>query len=101
MNRPEYTEGDLFIFQATISSVFRFAQNAFSASSGGMWPMGPSSRRLLYQSTHLRVSHSTSRIDFHGPIWLTTSVLNRPMTHSAKALSKESLTVPTEGSMPT
>ena len=27
-----------------------------------------------------------SRIDFHGPIWLMTSVLKRPLTHSAKAL---------------
>ena len=33
-----------------------------------MYPMGPSRRRLLYQSTHFSVSHSTSRIDFHGPI---------------------------------
>ena len=35
-----------------------------------MYPIGPSRRRLLYQSTHFKVSHSTSRIDFHGPIWL-------------------------------
>jgi len=49
--------------------------------------MGPRSRRLLYQSTHFKVSHSTSRIDFHGPIWLMTSVLNGPIAHSAKALS--------------
>ena len=32
------------------------------------------------------VFHSTLRIDFHGPIWLMTSVLKRPMTRSASAL---------------
>jgi hypothetical protein len=47
----------------------------------------------------LRVSHPTSRIDFHGPVLLITSVLNKPMTHSARALSSASPTVPTERSI--
>jgi dTDP-L-rhamnose 4-epimerase len=40
-----------------------------------MYLMGLRRHRLLCQSPHLRVSQSTSRIDFHGPIWLKTSVL--------------------------
>ena len=48
---------------------------------------GSRRRRSLYQSIHFNVSYSTLRIDFHGPIWLMTSVLKGPMTHSARTLS--------------
>jgi hypothetical protein len=60
--------------------------------------MGPRKRRFLCQSAHLRVSYSTSRIDFHGPIWLLTSV---EQTNDAlcEALSEASPTVPTARSI--
>ena len=45
--------------------------------------MGARRRRLLDQSIHRRASHSTSRMVFHGPRALTTSVSKRPMTRSA------------------
>jgi hypothetical protein len=54
----------------------------------------------MYQSIHFSVCHSTSRSVRHGPRALMTSVLKRPMTLSASALSSLSPTVPTEGSMP-
>ena len=39
----------------------------FSASAGGMFPMGSRSRRLLNQSTHSRVASSTATNERHGP----------------------------------
>src|SRR5512144_2203201 len=65
-----------------------------------MLPIGSSSRRLLNQSTHSSVAYSTASNDRHGPRRWMTSVLNRPITVSASALSYESPTLPTEGSMP-
>ena len=65
-----------------------------------MYPIGSSRRRLLNQSTHLRVSHSTASADFHGPNLWITYVLNRQIIVSASALLYEQPTVPTLGSSP-
>jgi len=58
-----------------------------SCSAGGTYPIGSSKRRLLYQSTHSRVANSTSARERHGPRGRMISVLNRPITDSASALS--------------
>ena len=68
--------------------------------AGGRWPMAPCSRPVLYQLTHCRVSHSNRATDFHGPKNPMTPVLNRPITLSARALSKLSPTLPAEMSIP-
>src|SRR5687768_8372297 len=65
-----------------------------------MLPMDSSRRRLLYQSTHSRVANSTLSKERHGPRRYITSALKRPMTVSARALSYESPTLPTDGSIP-
>jgi hypothetical protein len=65
-----------------------------------MLPIGSSSRRLLDQSTQLRVAHSTSsRVRHEGRRWITPALF-RPLMGSASALSYESPTLPTEGSRP-
>lgn len=66
----------------------------------GMWPIVSSSLRLLSRSTHSRVAYSTASSDCHEPRRWMTSALNSPMIVSARALSYESPTLPTEGSMP-
>src|SRR3954466_4809850 len=65
-----------------------------------MLAMDSSRRRLLYQSTHSRVANSTASNERHGPRRWITSVLTSPITVSASALSYESPTLPTDGSMP-
>ena len=62
-------------FHATLSSTSRCAWKFSSASAGGMFPMGPSSRRLLNQSTQPRVAISRSCMLRHGPWRWTSSVL--------------------------
>jgi hypothetical protein len=57
-------------------------------------------RRVLYQPAHSQVAASTWAGVSHGPRWPVTSVLYRPMTDSASALSYESPTLPTDGAMP-
>ena len=76
------------------------AWKASCISCGGRWPMAPCRRSVLYQLTHCRVYHSTRATDFHAPKNSMTSVLNRPMTLSARALSQLSPTPPTEVSIP-
>ena len=56
-------------------------------STGGIRPIGPSSRWLLNQSTHTSVAISTSSIVRHGPRFRITSVLYSAFTLSASALS--------------
>jgi hypothetical protein len=46
-----------------------------SNSQGGTWPIGPSSRRLLNQSTHTSVASSTGSWVRHGPSCQMTSAL--------------------------
>ena len=58
-------------------------------------------RRLLYQSTQVSVAISTSSMVRQGPRFRITSVLHNPLMVSAKALSYESPTLPTDGVMPT
>src|SRR3954447_15248365 len=65
-----------------------------------MLPIGSRRRRVLYQSTHSRVANSAASMLRHGPRRRITSVLNRPLIVSASALSYESPTLPTEGSIP-
>ena len=55
---------------------------------------------MLNQSTHSRVASSMASKLRHGPRRWITSALNKPLTVSARALSYESLTLPTDGSMP-
>jgi len=62
--------------------------------------MGSSRRRVLNQSTHSRVAHSTASKLRQGPRRWMTSALQRPLIVSAKALSWLSPTLPAEGSMP-
>ena len=62
--------------------------------------MGSSSRRWLNQSTYLRVAYSTWSRSFHGARLWISSVLYKPITDSARALSYESPTEPTDGEMP-
>ena len=62
--------------------------------------MGSRSRRWLNQSTYSRVAYSRWSRSFHGARLWMSSVLYRPMTDSARALSYESPTEPTDGSMP-
>jgi hypothetical protein len=62
--------------------------------------MGSSRRRVLNQSTHARVANSTASNERHGLRRWITSVLNRPMIVSARALSYASPTLPTVGSIP-
>ena len=73
---------------------------AASASAGGRSPIGSRIRRLLNQSTHSRVANSTASRLRHGPRVRITSVLYSPMMDSARALSYESPTLPTDCSMP-
>ena len=49
--------------------------------------MGSSSRRSLNHSTHSKVANSTAASDRQGPRLRITSVLQRPLMLSAKALS--------------
>ena len=84
-------------FQATIPMVSGGSRWRISASAGGMQPLALCRRSVLYQSTQCMVSHATFGRFFHGPSCLITSVLKRPMTLSASALSQESPIVPTEG----
>src|SRR3954452_16570280 len=51
-----------------------------------MFPIGSKRRRLLNQSTHSRVANSTASKLRQGPPRWITSVLNKPMTVSARAL---------------
>ena len=62
--------------------------------------LGSRIRRLLNQSTHSRVANSTASRLRHGPRVRITSVLYSPMMDSARALSYESPTLPTDCSMP-
>ena len=100
LNRAGFT-GDFFVqnlcdfikgVDACMEGVLHFLR--------GRWPMAPCRRSVLYQLTHCRVSHSTRATDFHAPKNSMTSVLNRPMTLSARALSQLSPTPPTEVSIP-
>ena len=59
---------------------------AFSTSAGVRYPRDECSRVLLNQSTHSRVANSRSSRPRQGPQCRTSSVLNRPMTVSARAL---------------
>ena len=63
--------------------------------------MGSRSRRWLNESTYSRVAYSTWSRSFHGARLWMISVLYKPITDSARALSYESPTDPTDGSMPT
>ena len=103
MNRGWFT-GDFFIqnlcdfikgVDACMEGVLHFLRR--SVADGAV---SPCRRSVLYQLTHCRVSHSTRATDFHAPKNSMTSVLNRPMTLSAKALSQLSPTLPTEVSIP-
>ena len=58
-----------------------------SNSAGGMSPSGPNSRRVLNQSTHVKVANSTASRVRHGPFRRITSVLYTPITDSARVLS--------------
>lgn len=62
--------------------------------------LGSRSLPVLYQCTHSRVAYSTPSTPRHGPRGRMTSVLYRPITDSARALSYESPRLPTEGSIP-
>src|SRR5918911_4512773 len=64
-----------------------------SNSTGGLPWQAPCNRRLLYQSTHAAVATSTFLILCHGPRGLINSVLYKPISDSAKALSRASPTV--------
>ena len=55
--------------------------------ASGILPMGSRRRRLLNQSTHSSVANSTASQVRHGPRRWITSVLNSPITVSARALS--------------
>ena len=63
------------------------AKERASASAGGRFPMGSSKRRVLNQSAHSRVANPTASKDRHGPHRWITSVSNRPLIVSARALS--------------
>jgi hypothetical protein len=54
---------------------------------GGMRPSPPSSRRWLYQSTYSATASSRSSIPCQGPLFRTSSALNRELKASATALS--------------
>lgn len=69
------------------SEIQRVGSQSSSASCGVTYPMALCRRSVLYQSTHFNVSHSTWLTNFQGPRKLITSVLNRPMMLSARALS--------------
>ena len=62
--------------------------------------MGSRSLRWLNQSTYSRVAYSRWSRSFQGARLWMSSVLYRPMTDSARALSYESPTEPTDGVMP-
>jgi len=62
--------------------------------------MGSRSRRWLNQSTYSRVAYSTWSRLRHGPLLRISSVLYNPITDSARALSYESPTDPTDGEIP-
>ena len=55
---------------------------------------------MLNQSTHASVANSTASMCRHGPRRRITSVLNRPMIVSARALSYASPRLPTASAMP-
>src|SRR5260370_29881425 len=76
------------------------SRQACSYSAGGRPPVRRITRRVLYQPAHSQVAASTRAGVSHGPRWPVTSVLYRPMTDSASALSYESPTLPTDGAMP-
>ena len=70
-----------------------------------MSPIEVWSLRLLYQSTYLAVTYSTSAIVLNGPTWKglffdIALVLNKPIVDSARALSYASPTLPTEARIP-
>ncbi len=62
------------------------AWKSSSSSCGVTCPMALCSRSGLCRLTHLRVSRSIGRMDFHGPRTLMTPVLTNPMMLSASAL---------------
>lgn len=64
---PRFYRRPFALFHATISSTSRCGQKFCSASAGGMFPMGPSRCRLLYQSTQPSVAISGSCMLRHGP----------------------------------
>ena len=74
----------VWLFQLAIIRRFKFYR----------WNIAES--RWLNQSTHFNVVNSTSIIRFCGFWWCITSVLYKPFTVLAKALSYESLVIPAE-----
>ena len=79
----------------SIRAVFTRAVEVF-----GRFPITSRSWRLLNQWTHSRVANSTGSRPRQGPGGRITSVLYSPMIDSAKALSYESPTLPTDCLMP-
>src|SRR5690348_2091187 len=67
---------------------------------GGRSPLTSSNRCRLNQSTQCSVVASTCSTVRQGPRRRMSSVLNRPITDSANALSSASPTLPTEASIP-
>ena len=61
--------------------------------------MGSNRRRVLNQSTHSRVAYSTVSKLRQSPRRWMTSALNRPLIVSARALSWEAPTLPTDGAI--
>ncbi len=71
-----------------------------SASTGVRSSQYSKGRRWLYQSTHSAVAISRSSKPRHGRRVLTSSVLYKPITDSASALSCEDPTAPVDGLTP-
>ena len=63
----------------------------------GACSMARCGRSASYQAAHFRVYDSTCAVDFQGPRKLLNSVLNRPMTFSARSLSYGLPSLPSEG----
>ena len=74
-------------FYAAMAAFTSWPWKRALASAGGTCPIGPRSRRWLNQSTHSRVASSTASRLRQGPRRRITSVLKRPITVSARALS--------------
>ena len=79
---------------------FQFAEVAMLSLCSRYVADSSSRRRVLNQLTHSRVAISTASRLRYGPVRWMTSVLNGPITVSARALGNELPTLPTEGTIP-
>ena len=100
VNRPGVFRRPSCLSHAANAVCSRWLFYAASASAVGRFPITSRSRRWLNQWTHSSVANSTGSRPRHGPRGRIAAVLYSPMIDSARALSNESPTHPTDCSMP-